>query len=103
MQPGESGPGGPGDDSGISIGGSGAGSGSGSGAAAAGMGDAVLTALDGLPGGILAWTLPAVMLSVPGLLLLIAIGAQAVGALAWLPLVRRRVGGFGLRNRSAKV
>jgi UPF0716 family protein affecting phage T7 exclusion len=43
-----------------------------------------------------AWAVPGLVLSVPGLLLVLAvIGAQAVGALAWLPVVRRRIGGFG--------
>ena len=64
-----------------------------------GLGDAALAALDGVPGGLLAWTYPAAILGVPGLLLLIAIGAQALGALAWLPFVRRRLGGFGFGGR----
>jgi hypothetical protein len=44
------------------------------------------------------WVVPGVVLSIPGLLLVLAIAAQAAGALAWLPLVRRRIGGFGLRD-----
>jgi hypothetical protein len=47
------------------------------------------------------WAVPGLLLSVPGMLLILAIGAQAAGALAWLPLVRRRIGGFGLRPGSA--
>jgi hypothetical protein len=43
------------------------------------------------------WAIPGLILSVPGLLLVLAIAAQAVGALVWLPLVRRRIGSFGLR------
>jgi hypothetical protein len=43
------------------------------------------------------WAVPGLLLSVPGMLLVLAIAAQAIGALAWLPLVRRRIGGFGLR------
>ncbi len=43
------------------------------------------------------WAVPGLILSVPGLLLLLAIAAQAFGALVWLPLVRRRIGSFGLR------
>jgi hypothetical protein len=31
------------------------------------------------------------------MVLILAIAAQAAGALAWLPLVRRRIGGFGFR------
>jgi hypothetical protein len=42
------------------------------------------------------WLVPGAMLTVPGLLLLLAIAAQAFGALAWLPLVRRKIGDFGL-------
>jgi hypothetical protein len=58
-----------------------------------------LATLAALRGGFLAWSYPALVLSVPGALLLLAIGAQAIGALAWLPLVRRRLGGFGFRGR----
>jgi hypothetical protein len=47
------------------------------------------------------WAVPGLVLSIPGLLLVLAIAAQAAGALAWLPLVRRRIGGFGLRETSA--
>jgi hypothetical protein len=43
------------------------------------------------------WAVPGLVLSVPGLLLILAVAAQTIGALAWLPLVRRRIGGFGLR------
>ena len=64
-----------------------------------GLDRAVTTALGGLSGGVLAWGYPALVLTVPGLLLLLAVGAQAIGALAWLPLVRRRLGGFGIRRR----
>ncbi len=42
------------------------------------------------------WLVPGAMLTVPGLLLMLAIAAQAFGALAWLPLVRRKIGDFGL-------
>lgn len=63
-----------------------------------GLDGAVMALLDGLPGGLLAWVYPAFALTVPGLLLILAVGAQALGALAWLPLVRRRLGGFGFRR-----
>ena len=43
------------------------------------------------------WVVPGLVLTLPGLLLLIAVGIQALGAMAWLPLVRRRIGGFGPR------
>jgi hypothetical protein len=56
-------------------------------------------ALGALPGGLLAWSYPALAMTVPGILLLIVIGAQALGALAWLPVVRRRLGGFGAVRR----
>jgi hypothetical protein len=46
------------------------------------------------------WAVPGLVLSVPGMLLVLAIAAQAVGAFAWLPIVRRRIGGFGLRPGS---
>lgn len=46
------------------------------------------------------WAVPGLLLSVPGMLLVLAIAAQAAGALAWLPIVRRRIGGFGFRSGS---
>jgi hypothetical protein len=50
-----------------------------------------------------AWAVPGLVLSVPGLLLvLVVILVQAVGAVAWLPVVRRRIGVFGLRGRDAR-
>jgi UPF0716 family protein affecting phage T7 exclusion len=50
-----------------------------------------------------AWAVPGLVLSVPGLLLVLAvIGAQAVGAFAWLPVVHRRIGGFGLGRRPSR-
>lgn len=51
----------------------------------------------------MAWTYPALVVSVPGVLLLLAIGAQAFGAFGWLPFVRRRLGGFGLRRREEEA
>ncbi len=46
------------------------------------------------------WAVPGLVLSVPGLLIvLIAVGAQAFGAAAWLPVVRRRIGGSELDRR----
>ena len=39
--------------------------------------------------GRIAWAVPAVVFGVPGLLLLIALVAQAVGGLAMVPVVRR--------------
>ena len=47
------------------------------------------------------WAVPGLVLSVPGLLIvLVAIGAQAFGAAAWLPVVRRRIGHFELDRRN---
>ena len=47
----------------------------------------------------LEWAVPALVLSVPGLLLLIAVLAQTAGGLLWLPMVRRWLGGVGVRKR----
>jgi len=69
---------------------------------ARGLDSALAAALQGLPGGMLAWSYPALVLGVPGLLLVAAVLAQAVGALAWVPVVRRTLGGFGLRARGAR-
>jgi hypothetical protein len=52
----------------------------------------------GLLGMAFNWLVPGVAMTVPGLLLLLAILAQALGGLAWLPTVRRRLGDFGLRG-----
>ena len=45
------------------------------------------------------WVVPAFALAVPGLLLIIAVGAQGLVSAAWLPFVRRWLGGFGTRRR----
>jgi len=46
------------------------------------------------------WAVPGLVLSVPGLLIvLLAIGVQLLGAAAWLPIVRRRIGAFGFGRR----
>jgi hypothetical protein len=47
----------------------------------------------------LVWTIPGLVLTMPGLLLLLAIFAQIGGAAAWLPVVKRKLGGFGFRSR----
>ena len=39
--------------------------------------------------GVETWVVPAATLGVPGLLLLLWVALQAVGALAWIPAVRR--------------
>jgi hypothetical protein len=43
----------------------------------------------GILGGVDVWIVPAATIGVPGLLILIWIGLQAVGAFAWMPAVRR--------------
>ena len=45
------------------------------------------------------WLIPSLVVSVPGLLVLVVIGAQVLIGAAWLPLVRRDVGDFGLGSR----
>ena len=47
-------------------------------------------------GGTLVWAVPSLALTIPGLLLILAIVAQVVGAAAWMPVVRRSLGDFGL-------
>jgi hypothetical protein len=90
---------------GFAIGGSSPGSDDGSGDAEVpvqGIDGAVASVLAELPGGVAAFAGPALVLSVPGLLVILAVGAQAFGALAWLPIARRKLGGFGIRgSRSA--
>ncbi len=43
-----------------------------------------------------AWQVPALALSVPGVIVVIAVFLQVLGGLAWLPLIRRRLGGNGV-------
>jgi hypothetical protein len=45
------------------------------------------------------WQVPGLLLSVPGLLLILAVALQLVGGLAWLPVVRRRLGAFRIASR----
>jgi hypothetical protein len=45
------------------------------------------------------WAVPTLALSVPGLLLIIAVLAQGGAGLAWMPFVRRWLGGRGVRRR----
>ena len=50
------------------------------------------------------WAVPALTLSVPGLLLMLAVLAQLTASAIWLPMVRRWLGAFGvgrLRRRDA--
>jgi hypothetical protein len=43
--------------------------------------------------GLLGWTVPAMVVGIPGLLVLIVVALQAFGAAAWLPVARRNLGG----------
>ena len=61
----------------------------------------VSLALDGFD-----WQIPGLMLSVPGLLVVLAITLQVGGGLAWLPVIRRKLSGAGVardRASSARV
>jgi hypothetical protein len=49
--------------------------------------------------GMFLWAVPSLVLSVPGVLVVVVIVAQAAGGFAWLPLVRRKIGGFNLGQR----
>jgi hypothetical protein len=46
--------------------------------------------------GVFEWAVPGAVLTVPGLLLVVIIGAQTFGAAAWMPLVRRKLRGTGV-------
>ena len=39
--------------------------------------------------GLVGWTVPALALSVPGILVLIVVALQLIGGAAWLPVARR--------------
>ena len=52
--------------------------------------------------GDLDWAVPALALSVPGFLLIIAVLAQVTAGAFWLPFVRRWLGGFGVAKRRRK-
>jgi hypothetical protein len=61
--------------------------------------DVSLAAIESL--GTLSWAVPSLVLAVPGLLLVLAVLAQAVGGVLWLPVIRRRIGSFGVGRRRA--
>lgn len=46
--------------------------------------------------GMFDWLVPSALMTVPGLLLVLTVLLQLAGAFAWLPVVRRRIGEFGL-------
>jgi hypothetical protein len=48
------------------------------------------------------WAVPAFVLSVSGLLLLIAVLVQSLFGLLWLPVARRRLAGLGVRTRAPR-
>ena len=56
-------------------------------------------ALDPVALGGFEWAVPGLALSVPGLLLILALAAQGGAGIFSLPFVRRWLGGFGLRRR----
>jgi hypothetical protein len=45
------------------------------------------------------WAVPALLLTVPGLLLILAVSAQLFAGVLWLPVARRWLGGFGVGRR----
>ena len=49
------------------------------------------------------WVIPALVLTVPGILLLLAILAQALMGILWLPVTRRWLGGDRRRGRVRPV
>jgi hypothetical protein len=63
-------------------------------AAPFGLADVGLVAFAGLD-----WAVPALTLTVPGLLLMLAVLAQLSTGVLWLPIVRRWLGGFGVGRR----
>lgn len=58
------------------------------------QGAVMALALDGFD-----WQIPGLLLSVPGLLVVLAIALQVTGGAAWLPIVRRTLGSRGDRRR----
>jgi hypothetical protein len=48
--------------------------------------------------GVLLWAVPAAVLGIPGFLVILVVLLQAGGGLIWLPVARRRIGGFGGRG-----
>ena len=57
-----------------------------------------LTSSIGGVGANLAWTAPAAVLALPGLLVLVVGVIQALGGAAWLPVVRRALRGTGVTH-----
>jgi hypothetical protein len=63
-----------------------------------GLTDVNVVGLDGL----ITWAVPSLALTVPGLLLVLAVLAQMAGATIWLPVIQRWLGGYGFRRRRAR-
>ena len=72
------------------------GSGGSGGAMEAAGADLAAAVMDSL--GMGTWAVPTATFGGLGLLVILTIVAQAGGGLIWLPLIRRRIGGFGLRR-----
>ena len=75
----------------------------------AGGGDAVeIQGLDSAVGmafgklGLAMWTVPAVAMGVPGLLVLVVVLVQLAGGAAWVPVTRRALGSLGVRRRKRR-
>jgi hypothetical protein len=45
--------------------------------------------------GLVGWSVPAIALGVPGLLVILVVALQLAGGAAWLPLARRWLSGAG--------
>ena len=77
----------------VTLSGGSGGSGGAMEAAGADLAEAVMDSL-----GMGTWAVPTATFGGLGLLVILTIMAQAGGGLIWLPLIRRRIGGFGLRR-----
>ena len=47
------------------------------------------------------WAVPSLVLAVPGILIVLVVSAQVLGGVLWVPVVRRWLGGIGIRRREA--
>jgi hypothetical protein len=67
-------------------------------------GDINLATIDvaglGLP---IEWLVPSLVVTVPGVLLILAVLAQGAGAMLWLPYVRRTLGGDKRRRATGQL
>jgi hypothetical protein len=70
--------------------------------------DAARTSVNGIDGsvtslflelGLTAWTVPAVVIGVPGFVLIAAVLLQVAGGAAWVAIADRSLAGIGLRRR----